>query len=612
MENYIENTDLINAYLNNTLSKTERQAFKNRVDTDLEFKELYNEQLAILEGINRIELKSEISAAKQSYVRAKWMKYIGIPVAIFLVSALVYNFIFKNETSQIVEPINTKNNIEFVSDSINIEKPFEEKIEEIAVVEQSENELISKEIKEKNEEIATSKKTTRNDIAIQAIVEEEATLKDPEPMPQELVSFYKSVKKAPQIIEVNTEKDFTVTCKEGTTLTIPAKSFLDKKTGKLARGKVNLEVTEYYKLSDMLLANLSTKSNDEILETGGMLHLGANKKGAKLKLKSGKRIKIAFNNKGKENMQLFNGEARSDGVNWRLQNNETKSVVEFLEEDVEVSMAVIEEPPLFPGCDEMSNRDEIIKCLSDNLSNYMRKNYDVSVADDDASLTGIIKMSAYFNINKTGRIDNIIARAPTKKLGDEIIRVLESLPVLEPGMQRGKIVSVPFYLPVNISKEGKTKTYDALEVRSVPKIEMSRDSVRMNTIVKSHPRGRLVNYAFASANLGWINCDRFVRSKAKKVKVKLKIKDPKGTTVKMVFKSISAILPSKKYADEFDFGRVPIGEEVILIAVKKTNDKLFLAKKEMKIKLNPDLSLDFKEVTFKELKSELRSLNSSF
>uniref|UniRef100_UPI0025B84740 hypothetical protein n=1 Tax=Lacinutrix sp. TaxID=1937692 RepID=UPI0025B84740 len=97
MENYIENTDLINAYLNKTLSESEKQAFEKKLETDSEFNQLYNEQLVILGGINRVDLKTEIYAAKKSYVRSKWIKYTGVSVGVILVSALIYSFIFKNE-----------------------------------------------------------------------------------------------------------------------------------------------------------------------------------------------------------------------------------------------------------------------------------------------------------------------------------------------------------------------------------------------------------------------------------------------------------------------------------------------------------------------------------
>ena len=630
MEKYIENTDLINAYLNNTLSRSERQNFENRLKTDSEFKQIYNEQLDILEGINRVGLKAEINTAKQSYVRGKLMKYIGVSVVVVLVSVLVFNLFSKAEDAEIVTPIKTES-IEAQRDSVVVEMNSEEN-KASEVIEKAE---ISNKIIGKRNEIATSQKVTRNDVSNEEVIKEkpvsetkmlvkteEAIQKTkPEPITLELKSFFKSNKKAPQIIEVNTEKEFIVTCKEGTILTIPAKSFVDAKTGKLARGKINLEVTEYYKLSDMLLGNLTTKADDEQLETGGMLYLDANKKGKKLKLKSGRRIQIAFNNKGKKNMQLFSGVERSEGVNWKLEPKKEDEAqlknndIEIIEH-VEVSYAVIEEVPIYPGCENGTN-DDRRQCMSDAINSLVKRNFNVDLAQD-LGLTGRQRIYARFQIDKKGNIGIVNVRTSVKELGDETIRILELIPQLIPGKQKGIPVRTTYDLPFTIELEGVTvDSNNSITVKSdsefTQAFEKQVDSIKTLTgFLPTVSTDEIQRYVFGTLNLGWINCDRFVKSKKGRVKFKIKIKDPQGTNVKMVFKSMSSILPSKKFTDEFDFGNIPIDEDVIIIAIKKTKDKLFLAKKETTIKANPKLNLDFKEVTLQQLKKELESLNNSF
>ncbi|WP_052158286.1 energy transducer TonB [Lacinutrix jangbogonensis] len=615
MKNYIENTNLINAYLNNTLSGSERQAFENRLETDTEFKTLYNEQLAILEGINRIALKAEINAAKQNYVRLKWMKYIGVSVIAILVSALIYSFIFKKETPQTIEPANN-NEIEVVSDSVIVEKPSEEKIEEeIVAAEQS-----KKEIKEKKEAIAPWEKTTSDDTTIEEIVIERPIVKELDPTSPELISFYKSVKKAPQIIEVNTEKEFIITCKEGTVLTIPAKSFVDVKTGKLARGKINLEVTEYYQLSDMLLGNLTTKSDDKQLETGGMLYLDANKKGKKLKLKSGKRIKMAFNNKGKKNMLLFNGEERNEGVNWKLESQEVDKPIsvkkifdnEIIEKDVKVSFSEIDEVPLFQKCKENKDNSTRRYCMENEILKFVESKFNVSIAKD-LGLTGAHDITTYFVIETDGTIGEIKIRASRKELGYEMIRVIESLPKLVPGKQNGIAVKTVYYLPFEVLFKGETVKQLPITVRSdksFDKVSTRLDSVRLVEELNRSNNRDIERYVFESMRLGWINCDRFAKTTNKKVKYKLKIKDSEGTNVKMIFKSMSSILPSTKRNGNYEFGWVPKGEEVILIAIKYKDNKIYLGKQETNTTTVSDL--EFKEVTIQELKGELQKLNNSF
>ena len=634
MEKYIINTDLINAYLNNTLSIPERQVFENRLKTDVELKQLYNEQLAILEGINRFGIKAEIDIAKQGYVRGKWMKYFGFSVGVVLILVVAFNLFLKAEDAEIVTPIKTESN-EAQRDSVVVEMNSEEK-KASEVIEKAE---ISNKIIGKKNEIAKSQKVTSNDVSSEEVIKKKPVSKTkmlvktkeaiqktkPEPITLELKSFFKSNKKTPQIIEVNTEKDFTVTCKEGTTLTILAKSFVDAKTGKLARGKINLEVTEYYKLSEMLLGNLTTKSDDKQLETGGMLYLNANKKGQKLKLKTGRRIQMAFNNKGKENMQLFSGEENSEGVNWKLENQiqnnltsiKTVAIVDLIEEDVTIDFRHIEEVPIYPGCENINNTERR-QCMNDAINKLVARKFNLEIAEN-LGLTGTQRIYSNFEIDKDGNIGKINVRAPKKELGEEAIKVLELIPQLTPGRQKGKLIKTTYNLVFTIALEGETlNSNSSVTVKSDKKFtetfEKRLDSIKSsNGLIGTISNNDIERYAFGTTQLGWINCDRFVRSKKQKVKFKLKIKDAQGANVKLIFKSVSSILPSKKFADEFDFGNIPIDEDVIVIAIKKNKDKLFLAKKETTTtKGNPNLDLDFKEVTVQQLKKELESLNESF
>ena len=78
MENYIENIELINKYLNKELSEIEVKNFENRLKTDAFFKEDYEAHIVFLEGLKRQSLKGEIAKAKQTYVINKWFKFLGI------------------------------------------------------------------------------------------------------------------------------------------------------------------------------------------------------------------------------------------------------------------------------------------------------------------------------------------------------------------------------------------------------------------------------------------------------------------------------------------------------------------------------------------------------
>ena len=55
-----------------------------------------------------------------------------------------------------------------------------------------------------------------------------------------------------------------------------------------------------------------------------------------------------------------------------------------------------------------------------------------------------------FKIDKNGNISNARARGPHKRLEKEAIRVVNLLPKMTPGKQRGRAVSVSYTLPITL------------------------------------------------------------------------------------------------------------------------------------------------------------------
>jgi mono/diheme cytochrome c family protein len=120
-----------------------------------------------------------------------------------------------------------------------------------------------------------------------------------------------------QNFELDTEKDTVVETADGIVIVIPAHSFLTA-AGQPATGTINLEVKEALHASDIMKAGLTTKSGDQLLETGGMFYINARKDGASLKIdpKNGLRAQIPTNDV-KPGMQLFEGKRMPDGsIDW--------------------------------------------------------------------------------------------------------------------------------------------------------------------------------------------------------------------------------------------------------------------------------------------------------
>ena len=120
--------------------------------------------------------------------------------------------------------------------------------------------------------------------------------------------------------------------------------------------------------------------------------------------------------------------------------------VEEVEEDIEVPFAVIENVPIFPGC-ESGNNDAKRKCMSSKITKFVQKKFNTDLAGD-LGLTGRQRINVVFKIDKNGNVTGVRSRAPHPSLEKEAARVINLLPKMKPGKQRGKAVIVPYSLPI--------------------------------------------------------------------------------------------------------------------------------------------------------------------
>ena len=120
--------------------------------------------------------------------------------------------------------------------------------------------------------------------------------------------------------------------------------------------------------------------------------------------------------------------------------------VEEVDEDIEVPFAVIENVPIYPGC-EKGNNDAKRKCMSDKINKFVQKKFNTDLAGD-LGLTGKQRINVIFKIDRSGNVVGVRSRAPHPRLEKEAARVIGLLPKMKPGKQRGKAVTVPYSLPI--------------------------------------------------------------------------------------------------------------------------------------------------------------------
>jgi len=130
-----------------------------------------------------------------------------------------------------------------------------------------------------------------------------------------------------------------------------------------------------------------------------------------------------------------------------LPDESTEFVTEEEVQDLkDVPFAVIDQVPLFPGCEDL-DKEKAKKCTTAGISNHVAKQFNTKLAND-LGLEGKQRISVQFKITKRGKITDVRARAPHPQLEKEAIRVVESLPKMTPGESKGKKVGVLYALPI--------------------------------------------------------------------------------------------------------------------------------------------------------------------
>ncbi len=126
---------------------------------------------------------------------------------------------------------------------------------------------------------------------------------------------------------------------------------------------------------------------------------------------------------------------------------EIEQVEDGKDYSLDVPFAIIDQAPIYPGCENLSTNEELKKCFSDKITKLISENFDTSVAKD-SGLNGKQRISVQFTINQEGELGNVVARAPYEPFVQEAIRVMNLIPLLTPGKHEDKSVSVLYSVPI--------------------------------------------------------------------------------------------------------------------------------------------------------------------
>ena len=159
-------------------------------------------------------------------------------------------------------------------------------------------------------------------------------------------------------------------------------------------------------------------------------------------------IEVVANEKDIEETILESTETDESEFVEVIQMDDIEEVVEEEEVAKDIPFAIIEDPPVFPGC--TGTKEQKKKCLQDKITEHVAKNYNTNLSKDLGLTPGKKKVYVIFKIDKTGQVTEARARGPHARLEKEALRVVNMLPTLTPGKQRGMPVGVSYTLPITL------------------------------------------------------------------------------------------------------------------------------------------------------------------
>ncbi|MGQ3679339.1 energy transducer TonB [Tenacibaculum discolor] len=114
----------------------------------------------------------------------------------------------------------------------------------------------------------------------------------------------------------------------------------------------------------------------------------------------------------------------------------------------EVLFSVVEEVPLFPKCKNSSN-EKAKKCFKDSMQKHFSKNYFPEVFSEEG-IHGRILIQFTIDIYGNPKNIQVVSSKPSKVITNEINRIINKLPQLESGKEKGIPVDVTYSFPINL------------------------------------------------------------------------------------------------------------------------------------------------------------------
>lgn len=212
--------------------------------------------------------------------------------------------------------------------------------------------------------------------------------------------------------------------------------------------------------SKKVLGHLS-KYNKDTLETGGEVVVDFNGKvqkeksyvaikGVKLNKKLRSDFRSMFYDTEFEKVLFYknppNHSIHKFYFDYSIVKSENGVLLHHLEPRKKYNGGVIQEIPVFPGCEGLSNNKREA-CFQTKIQQHIKQHFKYPEEALKKGISGTVKVQV--TINKDGQIENIRTKGPHHLLEEESVRIFKLVPLLKPALENGNPVKIPFSIPVH-------------------------------------------------------------------------------------------------------------------------------------------------------------------
>jgi hypothetical protein len=441
-------------------------------------------------------------------------------------------------------------------------------------------------------------------------------------LPTQLTDTLKQIGQKIQIKEIDPAKDNIIIGDNGTRIFISANSIVNE-DGKTISNKVEIELKENYTFADFITSNLQTTSNDELLQTQGMIYFNATSdNNLILRVDKSKPIRIEFPVTDIiAGAKIFKGERDKNGnMNWDTIRDPSKSLIPFPITAL-APQFFVECPKDFGITNDRKYYNEHkgdIYLTFDTISKYentllatrefkerfysycMPDLTKIYIANLDKNLWEIDEMMVqYFIKDSTERVNLSINNKPSPFFKGQTVTRKEQWQAYQWLIDQDKEYG-----------HNMIQLFKKFAAQKLTKIDTTK---RIDSSIIKESNTAFI--AYEALDFGWVNVDYFYNDpKAEKTKLIAKT-NKEAMTINLIIPGKHIILTGISKGDnsysftkqEDGYNKLPKGEKAVIVCMSIYDNKLYFADKEIIIGQDEIFALTLSETTGEIIKSKMKN-----